>query len=276
MSTPFELWLHTNHYRQTTLRATVREVRAAERDFERGGSLVVGAREFSLRRYATFLTEIPGDRGPFAAAVLAAVPVNHRKHHAPKVRKQTARSFADDEWGKLFAAVQLRDEPEAKVLYMQFLTGYRVGDVLGIRRDRLKAALRTGTLQLEVKSGKVLQAPIEGVRDVWEGLLYEWPKEHETLAAWVCPRSVDGNSGPYQRVRRYFKTLGMELGIDSRVHLHRIRRTVGVRALKQTRDIHLVSQLLGHANVASTQLYVDELRTADLADLQKRLRENHG
>ncbi len=278
MTTPFELWLYVNHYRPTTLRATAREVESARRAYDAADTLVVGTREFSLRRYATFLNEHPNvKREAFELAVLEVVGVNRRKHRGPKpARKQPVVSFPDGDWDRLREAVSLGDEPEAYVLRVQFLTGYRIGDVLGVQRDRLRAALRSGVLQVEVKTGKTIGAPIEGDREVWEALYAAWPKDHETLAMWVCPRAGEGTLGPYQRVRRYFLALGVELGIDSRVHLHRIRRTIAVKALRETRDIHLVSQLLGHASIASTQIYTDELRADDIANLQKRLREDHG
>lgn len=45
------------------------------------------------------------------------------------------------------------------------------------------------------------------------------------------------------------------LGLDG-VHMHRLRSTFGTEAYRSTRDIMAVRKLLGHANVATTQIYV--------------------
>lgn len=276
MDSGFETWLFANHYRPSTTRKTLADVERAREVFTTRGALRVGSWQESLRRYSTYVVNQELDRGPFEAAVVKAVPASTRKHHAPKAgRKHPAVSFADGEFGALVDRVAGSSDPESRVLYLTFATGYRIGDVLGIERVRLVRALRSGVLQIEIKTGRTLEVPVSGLRDVWEQLLGAWPAEHPTLASWVCPRSKFGalaGRGAYQAVRRHFQKIARELDIDSRVHLHRIRRTVGVRALRASRDIHLVSQLLGHKTIAATETYVDELRRDDVAAMQQKLR----
>jgi site-specific recombinase XerD len=276
VATAFELWLTVHSYRPATRRTSLREVALSKADYERDGQLVQGSRLDSLRRYVAFLQEHPAEvRSDFDRAVLAAVKPPGRKHTgAKRGRKNQAVSFPEQEWYRFVDAVQEATEPEARVLEIQCVTSYRVGDVLGIERRNLAQAMSTGLLNVEVKTGKVLQLPIAGAKEVWDKVYASWPKEHATMAAWVCPRAGEGTLGPYQRVRRYLQGLCAELGIDSRVYTHRIRRTVGVRALKRTRDIHLVSQLFGHASIASTQIYTDELRAEELTNLHRKLRDH--
>lgn len=278
-TSPFELWLYANHYRPSTLRATVRNVEHARKRFDATGDLQIrDSNADALRRYASYLSRTEGDRDAFDAAVAGAAlaPITRYKQPPKGPRKRGAAvSFQDADWDRLFEAVSLADTPESYVLHVQFITSYRISDVLGIRRDALKTALRSGVLQVVVKGGRTKEVPVEGARDVWEGIYEAWPVQHETLAHWVCPRGTEAGGGAYQRVNRYFKALAQTHGVDTRVYLHRIRRTVGVRALRATRDIHVVSQLMGHATIASTQTYTDELRAGDIAALQQSLRKKH-
>lgn len=274
MTDPFEIWLYANHYRRTTTRKTLADVKHARGVFDTGGELEVRTswRE-SLQRYANFVGT-HGAQTAFDRAVTTELAPTTRQRHAPKgPRKRPAVSFADAEWAPFFAALERSTDPEGRVLCVQFITGHRISDVLGIERARLKTALRTGILQLEIKGGRNIEVPVDGARDVWEGLYKAWPTQYETFAAWVCPRGTLDGMGAYQRVNRYMKALGTELGIDSRIHTHRIRRTVGVHTLKLKGDIHLVQQMLGHKSIASTQPYVDELRTADITAMQQSLRK---
>ena len=272
----FAAWLTSHHYRPSTARKTLSEVQHCRASWEQNGKLHLGARQESARRYVTYLAENGGPQDDFDAALCRTLDPSTRQRHGPRtVRKQPARSFCDSDWDKLTEAFALSDEPEGVALYLQSLTSYRIGDVLGIERRKLQAALRSGVLPVVVKGGHTLEVPIDGARDVWESVYARWPAEHATLAAWICPTSkLAGLSGggAYQRVNRHLKELARELKLDSRCHLHRIRRTVGVRALRDTRDIHAVQQLMGHTTIASTEHYLDELRTDDIAKLQQRLR----
>jgi integrase len=155
------------------------------------------------------------------------------------------------------------------------VTGARIGDALRIRRSDLRASYRTGIVEIEQKGGHVRRIPLEGARDVWDTLDERW-KSGATVARWLCPESdaeAEGGGCAYKRVFRYLQAIGEELGLKGRIHLHRLRRTVATRALRRTRDIHLVSQLLGHANISSTQRYLTELREDEVGALQRELRQ---
>jgi len=189
-------------------------------------------------------------------------------------RKKPAISFTPDDWGKLRAELQLRPEPEACVLLVIAATGLRIADVLAIEIAPLRSAVeRDGVLDIVQKGGRKRQIPVAGAKTVWVGLLQR-VTDGATVAAWICPASnwgSKGGGGAYQRCNRYLRALCAELDIDGTPHLHRMRRTVATRALAHTHDIHLVSQLMGHRKISSTQAYTDELRAGEVSDLHAEL-----
>ncbi len=61
----------------------------------------------------------------------------------------------------------------------------------------------------------------------------------------IAPRSVQ------QRLERW----RVKQGMDSRVHPHRLRHSFASHMLEGSSDLRAVQELLGHANIATTQIY---------------------
>ncbi len=189
-------------------------------------------------------------------------------------RKKPAVSFLPEDWAAMRFELESRTEPEAAVLLVIAATGLRIGDVLGIEVRALKHAVKhKSVLELVQKGGRKRQLSVEGVYDVWERLSVTIT-DGSTVAEWICPTSgwgSKGGGGAYQRCNRYLRSLAAELQIEGRPHLHRMRRTVATRALNKTHDIHLVSQLMGHKQITTTQQYTDELRAGEVSNLHAEL-----
>lgn len=274
----FEKWLLDNNYRSSTARKSVRDLQRLRTLFFRKQMTHTANDVVTLRRYRGYLEAVGTNEDAFDRWVrkqpLAALKVLKSKDAKPR---EQARSFPETEWRKLVNALAADDSPEGTVLYVQAVTGHRIGDVLRLSRKALLKGLRTGVLQLQRKGGTYVEVPVAGLPEPWEALRDRWPAaEGGTVAQWICPTSSLGEEaggGAYQRVRRRLRSLAVELGISGRPNLHRLRRTVGVRALKKTKDIHLVSQLLGHRSLQSTEHYVTELRASEVAALQRNLLE---
>ena len=81
------------------------------------------------------------------------------------------------------------------------------------------------------------------------------------IAEWVSgdPRTEAGPLA-WNHLSDRFIAIGEELGLPGRIHLHRLRRTIAVHVLKQTKDLHLVKELLGQSSIKSTEQYADEGR----------------
>lgn len=74
---------------------------------------------------------------------------------------------------------------------------------------------------------------------------------------YLNPKMVD----PYERadkssVEAIVRNIGARAGVE-KVHPHRFRRTCATFALRRGMPIEQVSKMLGHANIATTQIYLD-------------------
>lgn len=205
-----------------------------------------------------------------------------------KARKKPAVSFTRSDWQKLRGAFEDDDSLESAVLLVMLSTGVRIGDVLRVERSKLKVALFSseGIIEVVQKGGRKRLIPVFGAEVYWLRLREacnksarqnaDAPNDVATVAEAVCPASswgARGGGGAYQRVNRHLHAIATRLRVTGRPHLHRLRRTVATTALAKTKDIHLVRDLLGHASIRSTEHYVDEIRSAEVAVLQKQLLE---
>ena len=274
----FARWLDTQPYRSSTVKRSLSDVRYAVEHHAETGKIPAAAAA-SVRRYMLYLqTEPPARPTPFDRALLglskASKPMAVRGR---TVRKMAAVRVPEAEWRKLVDALSADTRrPEAIVLLLLARTGHRIGDILRLRRQELDAGRRSGVLQIAVKGGGVLEIPLAGAQDTWDRLSRTWRAgPDDTIALWVSAGTSDdpeAGAAAYKRCARYLKVLGKRLGLTGRVHLHRLRRTVAVKALSLTRDVHAVQQLLGHRSLQSTLRYVDELRRDEVEQLQRGLR----
>jgi len=194
-----------------------------------------------------------------------------------KRRKLEAKSFAEADLKSLSVYLEDHTSPEDRVLRVLLDTGLRIGDVLRLTKKTLAEGLQSGIITVQVKGGHMIYKPVTGAEEAWEqlytGLI---ASKYQSVAKLVCPEgsgSTRAGGCAYQRVNRHFKDLGERLNISGRLHLHRLRRTFAVDALRYTQDITAVQQALGHRNISTTQQYTDELRIDDVAELQKNMRK---
>lgn len=88
----------------------------------------------------------------------------------------------------------------------------------------------------------------------------EWYKHPELVA----PDGTPDKSS----IGAIVRNIGKRAGVDN-VHPHRFRRTCATFALRRGMPIEQVSRMLGHANIATTQIYLD-LSDEELAQAHKR------
>ena len=162
-------------------------------------------------------------------------------------QRQLAMAKAD---GAVTAAViaALRDEA---VLNLLLYTGLRVGEV---------AALRLDDLVLNGKTGKVIVRAGKGMK------YRELPLHKEArqaLAAYLKARPSDqgdhlflGQRGPLgaRGIQMQLAALGQAAGVA--VTPHMLRHTFATRLLREAgADLVTVASLMGHASIATTQIY---------------------
>ena len=276
----FQAWLADEQgYRKSTVLATLRDSRQLFAYIREGYDPP------KRLRAAAYRLKLYHDAGgfnwpPHAKRVVNALleaPTTSGRGRGGNKRSQEARSFGDAEWVRLTKAIEKDEDTEARVLQVMAATGLRIGDVLRLTKRRLKNGLSTGRLYIEQKGGADRLVLVEGAPDAWNALADAWNGVGGlTVAELVSPEgngSALAGDAAYRRVVRKLKDLGKTAGVEGRVNSHRLRRTVGVQALRVTEDVPAVAQLLGHRSTNTTMGYLDEARPERVAELQQQLKE---
>ena len=151
----------------------------------------------------------------------------------------------------------LRDRALLELLYA---AGLRVSEALGLDRDDL--ALEDGFVRVIGKGDKERVVPVGDVALTWLGRYLAWPRP-----AWLAAGGErDPDAGPLfvtarghrlgrGQAWRMVKDAAVAAGLGDRVSPHTLRHSFATHLLEGGADLRVVQELLGHASIATTQLY---------------------
>lgn len=220
-----------------------------------------------LRALSSFYTWMRDDE------IITSNPVmRNGKIKAPKEKKF---AFTEDDVELMRA--NLRDWREKAIFELLLSTGCRVSELVSIRikdlredsvnilgkgnkyrlvyiNARAKLAIenylaeRKDTNPFLFPKGKGIMA--EGGKYAAHGIkeAHNWYKYPELV--------VDNDHTGTSSIENFVRELGRKCGVEN-VHPHRFRRTCATFALRRGMSLELVSRMLGHENVATTQIYLD-------------------
>ncbi len=157
------------------------------------------------------------------------------------------------------------------LLELLYATGMRVSELMALPAD----AIRPGTLMLAVngKGGKERLVPLTDAakaavatwREMLAGIAGDKPSQ------WLFPAESASGHLSRQVFARDLKTIAGRAGIGAdRVSPHVLRHAFASHLLQNGADLRIVQQLLGHADIATTQIYthvLDERAKAMVRDL---------
>lgn len=108
-------------------------------------------------------------------------------------------------------------------------------------------------LRFEGKGGQMRAVPINTPGAV--RVLRGWMTANSSRQ-WLfpSPRFPD-RPVSYSTIRKYVLEIGAAAGVDVRIKPHTLRHTVATRMLEQCLDLRVVQEFLGHASVATTEIY---------------------
>lgn len=183
-----------------------------------------------------------------------------RRLDAPKQGRPLPKTLGRDEIEHLIAAVSAREGAAGVrlicLMEMAYASGLRVSELLGLR---VQAVRRDPSyLIVRGKGGKERLAPLnEAARAAVKAwLAHRDADKARADSPWLFPSS--GRSG-HLTPRRFAQLLDQaatDAGIDpARVSPHVLRHAFATHLLEGGADLRVVQALLGHADIATTQIY---------------------
>ena len=201
-----------------------------------------------------------------------------RRLDAPKQGRPLPKSLSRDEIDRLLAAAAARDAAAGlrlvALVEMAYASGLRVSELLGLKVE----AVRRDPAYLIVrgKGGKERLAPLNpaarAALKAWLTARDARRKPETPDSPWLFPSS--GRSG-HLTPRRFAQLLdeaAVTAGLDpARVSPHVLRHAFATHLLEGGADLRVVQTLLGHADIATTQIYT-HVATDRLAQV---VQQNH-
>lgn len=199
------------------------------------------------RKQNTIVSHIRKLRACLNAAVLEGIIRESptKKASLPKL-EETNKSFLTPEELKLLASTEKRNRTSIKEAFLfSCMTGLRFCDVKALKWKNV-VELEDGRCALsfrQIKTGQQEFMPINdnAVKQMGER------KENDTL--------VFGNMSGETYTNKFLTKWINKAGINKHITYHSSRHTFATILLSRTRDLFLVSKMLGHRNIETTKVY---------------------
>jgi len=177
---------------------------------------------------------------------------------SPKLERHLPSFLSNDEVEMLLevpdTSTPLRQRDKA-VLELLYAAGLRVSEIVGLDLGNINLEAREirvwGKRSKErmVLMGKPAAAALDlYLRDGRKQLL----GNYRTQAVFV---NRYGRRLSQRSVQTVIKRYALQAGLDKRVHPHMLRHSFATHLLDGGADLRVVQELLGHANLSSTQVY---------------------
>jgi integrase/recombinase XerD len=223
----------------------------------------VARRSAALRRFFGFLVD-DGLRGDDPSAALPR----------PRFERPLPRILDEPEIARMFGKAEERaasGEPLAvrnlALLELLYGSGLRASELVSLPRGAVRAG--QPFLILRGKGAKERLVPISSRA---EAAVERWLDHVPSSALWLVPRG----KAHLSRVRLFqiVRGIAADAGISpDRVSPHVLRHAFATHLLSHGADLRVLQSLLGHADIATTQIYthVDSARLVELVNARHPL-----
>ncbi|TSA49016.1 MAG: tyrosine recombinase XerC [Nitrosomonadales bacterium] len=174
---------------------------------------------------------------------------------APKSAKALPQALSPEQAGRLLeicddSPLALRDKAIFELFYS---SGLRLAELVGLDVDGLDLA--DGTVTVTGKGSKTRIVPVGS-------------HAATALRTWLAQRALMARAGEHalfvnqrgtrltpRAVQYRIKSWAIKQGISSDVHPHVLRHSFASHVLQSSGDLRAVQEMLGHANISTTQIY---------------------
>ena len=183
-----------------------------------------------------------------------------RRLDAPKQGRPLPKTLSRDEIERLIAAASAREGAAGVrlicLMELAYASGLRVSELLGLKAQ----AVRRDPTHLIVrgKGGKERLAPLN---DAARTAVKAWLIRRDADKAradspWLFPSGGESGHLTPRRFAQLLDQAAADAGIDpARVSPHVLRHAFATHLLEGGADLRIVQTLLGHADIATTQIY---------------------
>lgn len=188
-----------------------------------------------------------------------------KKQHLPQVltKEEVEKLLHSPNTGQVLG---LRDRAMLELMYA---TGLRISEIINLKLEDLH--LTMGILQTLGKGHKERIVPVgdEAIKWINRYLEEARPKLLKQKRSNYLFLNFHGNNLTRQGVWKNLKAEVRKAGIQKNITPHTLRHSFATHILENGADLRIVQELLGHADISTTQIYT-HLSNKQLADIYNR------
>jgi integrase/recombinase XerD len=174
----------------------------------------------------------------------------------PRIPARLPKYLTKDEAARLLAApstAEYEDIRDRAMLELLYASGLRVSELVSLKPE--SANLQDGWVKVLGKGNKERMVPVHPrALAAVRGYLAERERRFKSPAAELFLGRTGRKLSRVQFWRR-LRALGARAGIKQRLHPHLLRHTFATHLLQGGADLRSVQEMLGHADLATTQIY---------------------
>lgn len=192
----------------------------------------------------------------------------------PKKSKHLPTVLTLDEINRMMAAIDLSSNEGHRnraMMEMLYGSGLRVSELVNLQQSKIY--LNEHYMLIEGKGSKQRLVPISPVAEEWFGY---WLQERATWP--LKPESKDfafvnryGRPMTRAMIFTIVRRLCKAAGITKTVSPHTLRHSFATHLLQNGADLRVIQQLLGHEDLATTEIYTH----LDVQDLRQAILQCH-
>jgi integrase/recombinase XerD len=181
------------------------------------------------------------------------------KLDSPKVKKRLPKTLDSDEVERLLEAPTAKQTPknlrDRALLHVLYATGMRVTEVVSLKVENVNLAESDITFPAKDNTQRVLpidQTTDEILTDYLENGRPHLVKNKSEQALFLNHR---GKQLTRQGLWLIIKAYAVEANLGDKVTPHTLRHSFAAHRLNSGTELREIQQLLGHANISTTQIY---------------------
>ncbi|MEN9901645.1 MAG: tyrosine recombinase XerC [Pseudomonadota bacterium] len=188
--------------------------------------------------------------------------------HAPKHPKRLPDALSVDEAFRLLNPLSLTDDSadtpareqvlqsrDQAIFELFYSSGIRLSELVGLNMDCL-TDLRQGEVRVLGKRNKTRVVPVgrtaQAAVEAWLAVRVQLLKAEDEPALFL---GQQGKRIAPRMIQLRLQKHGQQQGLPQRVHPHQLRHSFATHMLQGSGDLRAVQEMLGHASIASTQVY---------------------
>jgi integrase/recombinase XerC len=175
---------------------------------------------------------------------------------APKIPRQLPVTMDTDQLSQLLSAaagdwIEVRDKAMVELFYS---SGLRLSELTGL--NVLDLQLREGLVTVTGKGNKTRTVPVgrEAITAItaWLQVRASQLRDPGETALFISQRGQRINP---RTVQARLKQMAAQQSMGRNLHPHMLRHSFASHVLESSSDLRAVQEMLGHANISTTQIY---------------------